>query len=73
MIAVSRQHNSKDDVDALAASIWAHVVLSQSNLPTFYALEKDLWLKRFGRTGRKLRIPAHAGHRFRSMPVHRSG
>jgi len=53
MIADRRQRHSRDDVDALAASIWADVVLRQSNLPTFYALEKELWLKRFGRTDRK--------------------
>ena len=53
MVADRRQRHSWDDVDALAASIWADVVLRQSNLPTFYALEKELWLKRFGRTGRK--------------------
>lgn len=53
MVVESRQRRSKDDVDALAASLWADVVLHQSNLPTFYALEKELWLKCFGRTGRK--------------------
>jgi len=53
MVADRRQRHLKDDVDALAASIWADVVLNQSNLPTFYALEKDLWLRRFGQTCRK--------------------
>lgn len=33
-------------------------------IPYIYAIKRKRWA---------LRIPVHAGHRFRSMPVHRSG